>query len=202
MIRLDDLNDYLWMIAWAAFFGALGGLAASIIASRQSAANEKPADATASKTTTQRVLDLGPRALGSVFLGAVAAVISLYFLAPITTTITDGVSVQEYNVVQLVALALVVGAAGETVIASAQARVVAAIQTEKTQAAIAVGEAQVEEVGQAAIAITGRLAGGAPSAAFQGPGNEPSGMPAVQDVEQEMREQIESAKRTIRAVAG
>lgn len=208
MVQLDDLGDYVWMIGWAAFFGALGGMAAYIMTGRQTAVTGKnDAADVAEQATGRRLMDLATRGLGSVFLGAVAAVISLYFLAPITTTVTEGVngasSIDRYNVIQLVALALVVGAAGETVIAAAQARLIAAVQAEKTQATVAVAQAQVEEVGQRAMATMERLATtGTPVELERGGVGAPNGATAAAAAQQEVRQQVEAAKGVIRSVAG
>jgi hypothetical protein len=210
MVQLDDLSDYVWMIAWAAIFGAFGGLAAYIMAKRQAAAAAKPEGdpAPEDQAIGGRLMDLGTRGLGSVFLGAVAAVISLYFLAPITTTVIEGAdgvtdSIDRYNVIQLVALALVVGAAGETVIAAAQARLIAAVQAEKTQTTVAVAQAQVEAVGQQAMAAMDRLAAGsAGQESTRMAGVPPDGAtPAADAARRELRQQIDEAKSTIRSVA-
>jgi hypothetical protein len=210
MVQLDDLSDYVWMIAWAAVFGALGGMAAYIMTGRQAAANKTAADAVSGQPIGRRALDLATRGLGSVFLGAVAAIISLYFLAPITTTVTEGAegvrSVDHYNVIQLVALALVVGAAGETVIAAAQARLIAAVQAEKTQLTVAVAQAQVEAVGQRAMATMERLAatGAGPAGEIErgGSGVAPNGAAATHAAQEDLRQHVEAAKSTIRSVAG
>jgi hypothetical protein len=210
MVQLDDLGDYIWMIGWAAFFGALGGIAAYIMAGRQAAVTGKTDAADVPETPIgRRLVDLGTRGLGSVFLGAVAAVISLYFLAPITTTVTEGAdgvsSIDRYNVIQLVALALVVGAAGETVIAAAQARLIAAVQAEKTQTTVAVAQAQVEEVGQRAMATMERLAATGTGTTGEtergGPMGAPNGAVATHAAQEELRQHVEAAKSTIRAIA-
>jgi hypothetical protein len=81
-------------------------------------------------------------------------VIALYFLAPITTTVTqqpDGSSVttRNYDIIKLVALSLVVGTAGTTFIAAAQARILAAVNEQKVQTMEAVATSQVEMMGVA-----------------------------------------------------
>lgn len=209
MVELNDLGDYIWMIVWAALFGALGGLAAYIMARRQAVAVETTErEAGSGQPIGRRLLDLATRGLGSVFLGAVAAVISLYFLAPITTTVIEGAdgvsSIDRYNVIQLVALALVVGAAGETVIAAAQARIVAAVQEEKMQTTVAVAQAQVEEVGQRAMASMDRLAPSSATGELERSGFDgaPNGASATHAAQADLRQHIDAAKSTIRSVGG
>ena len=96
------------------------------------------------------------------------------------------------------------GAAGETVITAAQARIVAAVQTEKMQATAAVAQAQVEEVGQRAMATMERLAVTATAGELErgDTGGATNGAVATHAAQEDLRRHVEAAKSTIRSVAG
>jgi hypothetical protein len=59
------------------------------------------------------------------------------------------VTTQSYDLIKLVALSLVVGTAGTTFIAAAQARIIAAVNEQKVQTMEAVATSQVDMIGHA-----------------------------------------------------
>ena len=145
MIPMVSSSDFVTMLVVAAVCGAVGGVVGQLMAMLQ--LNPVPTSWTGLFTPP-----LGW--IANPVVGAVAAVIALYFLAPITTTVTqqpDGASVttHSYDLIKLVALSLVVGTAGTTFIAAAQARILAAVNEQKVQTMEAVAINQIDMIGHA-----------------------------------------------------
>jgi hypothetical protein len=116
--------------------GAIGGVVADLLQTRGNitGAVELPGRAAGE----QRLLELGLWA--SVILGAAAAIAVLYFLPP--TVVSDGET--QYDVVKGVALALLAGSAGRTVLTSAQARLLASLKDQQVRAAADVAATQID----------------------------------------------------------
>ena len=111
MIEMLTLRDYVTMLSLAAVFGAVGGLVAQLMAKQQA-----------------MMLNMPPRGGGAdLLVGAAAAVIALYFLAPITTR------ANAYDIIRLVASSLVVGTAGSTFITAALMQRLMAVKEQKIQ---------------------------------------------------------------------
>jgi hypothetical protein len=145
MIPMLTMSDFVTMLVLAAVLGAVGGLVGQLMAMLQ---------LTPVPTSWTALFTPPTGWIANPLVGAAAAVIALYFLAPITTIVTqqpDGSSVttQSYDIIKLVALSLVVGTAGTTFIAAAQARILAAVNEQKVQTMEAVATSQVEMMGVA-----------------------------------------------------
>jgi hypothetical protein len=145
MIPMVTLSDFVTMLVVAAVLGGVGGLVGQLMATLQ---------LTPVPTSWPALFTPPLGWIANPLVGAAAAVIALYFLAPITTTQTvqsDGsiVTTQTYDIIKLVALSLVVGTAGTTFIAAAQARILAAVNEQKVQTMEAVATSQVDIIGHA-----------------------------------------------------
>lgn len=163
MVPLIAMSDYVTMLILAGAFGSLGGIAFELLQVRQAAAAVAAAPAPAAGVTAEtgaiqlphpltgkeRLYDLG--VLASLFIGGVAAISALYFFPPqvtIQVTGADGSvkTLTQYDVVKLVALALIVGSAGPSLLTSMQSRVQAALSERKAEATQALSKQQLEEV--------------------------------------------------------
>lgn len=138
MIDLVATRDYVWMLVIAAVFGALGGFAGDLLIIRKSGQGqlERPHDAGQNK----RFFDLGWGA--NVVVGAVAAVAVLWVLSPTSeSTNAAGVTTKSYDLVKLVAISLIVGTLGASMLKALQDRALALIQAQqsgqKVQSAVA-----------------------------------------------------------------
>jgi hypothetical protein len=145
MIPMETMSDVVRMLVVAGILGAVGGLISQLMSTLQ-----------LSPVPTTRAALFTPLIgwIANPLVGAAAAVIALYFLAPITTTVTkeaNGTSVttQEYDLIKLVALSLVVGTAGTAFITAAQARIIAAVNEQKVETMEAVATSQFEMIGSA-----------------------------------------------------
>jgi hypothetical protein len=87
----------------------------------------------------------------SIIVGAVAAVAVLYFFPPTITIEGGDITTTQYDLVQLIALSLIVGSTGGVILQSAQQQVQqrlhAAVSDQKLQTAQSVGQTQVGQVG-------------------------------------------------------
>ena len=139
MITLETIRDYWIMLAMAAGSGAVGGLAFELLQTRlgqQSGVFERFAK-------REEGIDIG--GFASIVLGAVAAIAVLYFFPP-TITVTEGeVTTTQFDLVQLIALSLIVGSTGGVILQAAQQRVQQRIQSVGT-----VAQTQVQQVGSVA----------------------------------------------------
>jgi hypothetical protein len=153
MIELKETIDYVYMLLVAAGVGAIGGFASELLLerARNTGTIELPG-----KLKDTRLFDIGFPA--SLVLGAVAAVAILYFFPPTTETVTPATETEkasttvEYDLVKLVALALIVGSAGPRFLAAMQSRVLALLNAQKAETNRRTGKAEVERVAAAATA--------------------------------------------------
>ena len=150
MIQLTTDADYIVMILVAAGVGAIGGLGAELLLKRgdDTGTLEIPG-----RVKGTRFVDIGFPA--SLILGAIAAVAILYFFPPVVETVTTAsgkapTSTHQYDLVKLVALSLIVGSAGPAFLATAQSRVMSAINAQKAETAVQTGKNQVEQVAESA----------------------------------------------------
>jgi hypothetical protein len=124
MVELNSTGDTVWMLVVTFLVGLLGGVAAAFIEWRKSCA--QPQAKTCNRSWS---------AVSCVFLGAIAAVAILYFFPPTTTeTSLSGETVSSYDLVKLVALALIVGSAGAAFLQAMQTRALALASAERTEA--------------------------------------------------------------------
>lgn len=159
MIALNATSDYVVMIVVAALCGAIGGFGFELIQSRRitsAGITSAPAEGAVEESgslqvprwlANQSYYDLGFWA--AVVVGAIAAVGTLYFLAPtvsITIEQANGASTTslQYDLIKLIALSLLVGTAGQSVLTSMQARVLAAITAQKLDSKAKVAAKQID----------------------------------------------------------
>lgn len=135
VVPLTEPIDYVVMLLVAAGVGAIGGLGAELLLKR--------ADSTGTIEIPHRLKGTKLFALGlpaSLIIGAIASVAVLYFFLPVTEVITSGTGTtastvtREYSLVKLVPLALIVGSAGPAFLASAQSRLLSALNAQKVDA--------------------------------------------------------------------
>ncbi len=146
MIHLGHTSDYVYMFLITAGLGAIGGLGAELLLKR--------ADNTGTIEIPRRLnaslIDLGFPA--SLILGAIAAVAATYFFPPVVEQLAAGgngggvQTTREYNLLKLVPLALIVGSAGPAFLASAQARLMSALNAQKVEATAAAAKSQVKQL--------------------------------------------------------
>jgi|SRR3954470_481408 hypothetical protein len=154
MIELNQTADYIYMILVAAGLGAIGGLGAELLLKRgeDTGTLEIPG-----RLKGTRFFDIGFPA--SLIIGAIAAVAILYFFPPVVEKITAGVggaapkTTHEYDVVKLVALSLIVGSAGPAFLATAQSRLMSALNAQKADTAVESGKVQIAQVGKSVKAV-------------------------------------------------
>ena len=147
MVDLQSTHDYVVLLFIAAVFGALGGLAYELLLTRGQEAGgvEWPGR----RKDVPNYLDLG--FLGSMFLGAVAAIAISYFFTPevqvkATEHGTDVIKTQ-WQIVKVVPLSLIVGSAGGAFLTAMQARVVARLKEQETEATKKMAQAVIGQVG-------------------------------------------------------
>jgi hypothetical protein len=155
------------MLLVAGGIGMIGGLGAELLIKR----------VVAPATEETGIIELPHRltpvwvAFGfpaSLFVGAIAAVAAQYFLAPITETVMPAVGTtaatvtRTYDLVKLVPLALIVGSAGPAFLASAQSRLLSALNAQKVD--IVAGAAQAQ-LAQLTVAATAAVSGAVHEAA-------------------------------------
>ena len=154
MIALPHTVDYVVMMLIAAGAGAIGGLGAELLLKRS--------ESTGTIEIPHKLKGTNLFALGapsSVLVGAIAAVAVLYFFPPVVETITPSTgakaaeTTREYNLVKLVALALIVGSAGPAFLASAQSRLASALSAQKVDAIAGAAKNQLEQVERSAAAV-------------------------------------------------
>jgi hypothetical protein len=127
------------VIIVAALSGAAGGVLAELLQSRGTitGALEMPSHIDA-QPAQARLLELGW--FSSVILGAGAGIVILYFLPP-TVTINGDTS---YDVVKGIALTLLAGSFGRTVLTSLQARLLASLKDQQARSTAEVAATQLD----------------------------------------------------------
>lgn len=143
MISLNTTWDTVGMLMIAGGVGLLGGIAAALLELRS--AKDGKASGCGFGTF-----------MSSVFLGGVAAVAILYFFPPqenIPAPGGAGGTVAVYNLTKLVALALIVGSAGTAFLLAMQARGLAALKAERTDATQATASEMIKGLGDQASAL-------------------------------------------------
>ncbi len=129
MLKLDtDLQEIL-LIAIVA--GLLGGIVFELLLSRrgQTGRIELPA-----RKASGRVWD--PGFLGSMFVGAAAAIVFLLVYQPVEV-VANGSTTKQYPTLELIAMSLVVGAAGSSILGSLTKAAIAAAERAKLEQVIA-----------------------------------------------------------------
>jgi len=146
VVDLQSIHDYVWLFVVAAGFGALGGLAYELLLARgqETGGLEWPGR----RKDVPNYLDLG--FVGSMFLGAVAAVAVSYFFTPETQVkVTEGstdVIKTQWQIVKVVPLSLIVGSAGGAFLSAMQARVVARLKEQEAEATKKTARAVAEQL--------------------------------------------------------
>jgi hypothetical protein len=151
MIELVHTSDYIYMILIAAGIGAIGGLGAELLLKR--------ADNTGTIEIPHRLKDTNLLDIGfpaSLIVGAIAAAAILYFFPPVVDKVLAGANgaqaktIKEYDLVKLAALSLIVGSAGPAFLATAQSRIMSALNAQRIGTAIDTGKTQVKQVAESA----------------------------------------------------
>lgn len=131
----------------AALAGAAGGVLAELLQTRGSITGTLEMPSTVQGQP--KLLELG--LWSSVILGAGAGVVILYFLPPTVTTASGATS---YDVVKGVALALLAGSFGRTVLTSLQAKLLASLKDQQARSTAAVAATQLDRQAKGAEADT------------------------------------------------
>ncbi len=167
MLQLVGTGDYVAVFVLAAGSGMFGGLAAELLLSRngESGSFELPA-------RRDGTWDLG--GFGRVIVGAVVGLAVLAVVQPETTVTTNGTATtttRAYDVIRLVATAIVAGSAGGSVLTALQSTALAALNESRVQSTVAASEQQLEVLARvakteaaAATAATAAMATSAPEA--------------------------------------
>lgn len=151
MIEVAKDLDYVYMILLAAGVGMIGGFGAELLLQR---ADNTGTLETWGRLPNTRFVDIG--FVASLILGAIAAVAILYFFPPVVQTVTAGTQgappkiTNEYDLVKLVGLSLIVGSAGPAFLSTAQSRVMSALNAQKADAAVEAGKTQIDQVAESA----------------------------------------------------
>lgn len=141
MLDLNTLQEHAVFIGIAIVGGAFGGLIFELLQKRRGGAT----GAIENWSRGASFIDLGWGA--SVLVGIAAAVIVNYLLAPITVhTADDGAVTRTYDLIKLVGLSMLAGSAGPTIISSAQARLVAALESQRADTTQRVAEEGLSDV--------------------------------------------------------
>jgi hypothetical protein len=144
MIALDSTSDTVVMLFIAAGVGLIGGIAAGLLDMGRAAKSDAPGNR------------MGFWA--SVFLGGVSAVAILYFFPPAQETVREVAggapeTTTEYDLTQLVALALIVGSAGSGFLVVMQTRALALASAERTAATQATATQAISGVADQAASL-------------------------------------------------
>jgi hypothetical protein len=140
MVDLESVRDYVWLLIVAAAFGAVGGLAYELLLTRgsESGGLERPGE----REGLSSFYDLG--FLGSMFLGAAAAIAVSYFFTPEVQVKVEQNGTEEiktkWQIVKVVPLSLIVGSAGGAFLSAMQARVLARVKEQEARTARALTE--------------------------------------------------------------
>lgn len=181
-------SDIITLFVIAAVGGALGGLVSDLllVRSQQSGTIEFP------RHLRGAFYDLGT--LGSLLIGAVAAMVAVYIFPPetVTTLAADGTStsVTRYELFKLIPLALLIGSVGSAFLAAAQTRVLAAAKQQQLEDTKRVADQQLTALASEA----GQLAG-------PGGGRDNIGVdPVAGAATRNFQERVEQARNVIRSV--
>ncbi len=159
MVELTHTVDYIYMLLIAGGLGAIGGLAAELLLKRSDNTGTLQLP---SRLKGTHLIELGFPA--SLIIGAIAAVAILYFFPPVTGTLMPGTNgapattTQDYDLVKLVALSLIVGSAGPAFLSTAQSRLASALNAQKVDTAVETGKNQITQVAASAkAAVSGAV---------------------------------------------
>jgi hypothetical protein len=140
LIELNSVLGWAIMLSLATLCGAIGGFAYELLERTRSGPQGQRSD---------------KWWVANPFLGAVAAIAILYFFPPTTITVQQlesGVNstTYEYDLVKLIALSIIVGSAGGSILTNMQARLMAGLSEERTRTAVTVGDLQLQSTEQLA----------------------------------------------------
>ncbi len=156
MVTLSSPHDYVILFAFAAVFGAIGGVAYEL------AQNRAGRTGSLSLPSLIRWSTLNLGFISSMLLGAVAAVAVSYFFTPeVQVTKVVGKTntvVTEWQIVKVVPLSLIVGSSGGAFLASLRSKVLSELNAQKVVATRAAGHAAVAQVANAAKAAAAKQA--------------------------------------------
>jgi hypothetical protein len=159
MVELVNDADYVYMLLVGAAVGALGGLGAELLLKR---AGNTGTMSMPHRIKGTNIIDVGFPA--SLILGAIAAVAVLYFFPPVVEKVASGVNgaapttTNEFDLAKLVPLSLIVGSAGPAFLATAQSRLMSALNEQRAGTAVDTGKNQVDQIAASATAaVTGAV---------------------------------------------
>lgn len=159
MIQLVNSVDYVYMLLVGAGIGAIGGLGSELLLKR---AGNTGMIAIPHRLRGTNLVDIGFPA--SLIVGAIAAVAALYFFPPIVEKVASSANgslpttTNEYNLAKLVPLSLIVGSAGPAFLATAQSRLMSALNAQKAGTLVDTGKNQVDQIAASATAaVTGAV---------------------------------------------
>ncbi len=135
---------YALAIGIVAALGAVGGVAAELLQPR--AGDTTCAIQLPKRDSAAGVVNLG--VVGSVLLGAIAGVAVLYFFPPTTTSAPSGS--QSYDIVKGVALSLIAGSAGRSLLTGLQARLLASEKVQQARLTADVASNQIQRQAETA----------------------------------------------------
>jgi DNA-binding transcriptional regulator YdaS (Cro superfamily) len=184
MVALESTWDTVLMLLIAAGVGLIGGIGGALLEMRRSEAEQAK---------------FWP-GLSSIILGGIAAVAILYFFPP-QETVKEGTEVvTQYNLAKLVALALIVGSAGSSILVALQARTTAALNEKRANSVIGAGTASVEKLGvQAPVMAKAGVEAAAPT--IQDALEKATAMAPAEITPEKVKEVIDDvADRTIKTV--
>jgi hypothetical protein len=153
VVELVNDLDYVYMLLVGAAVGAVGGLGAELLLKR---AGNTGTMAMPHRLKGTNLVEIGFPA--SVIVGAIAAVAVLYFFPPVIEKVASGVNgaapttTNEYDVAKLVPLSLIVGSAGPAFLATAQSRLMSALNAQKAGTLVDTGKNQVDQIAASATA--------------------------------------------------
>lgn len=189
MVTLSSPHDYVVLFAFAALFGAIGGVAYELVQNRSGSTGSLSLPS----LTGWSALNLG--FISSMLLGAVSAVAVSYFFTP-EVQVTKVVShttmvVTEWQIVKVVPLSLIVGSSGGAFLAAMRSRVLSELNAQKVAATQAAGKAAVAQVAQVAkAAAAGQATGTAGRIVSDGLGE-------IADAASEVPEQFRAKVQTL-----
>lgn len=148
MITLTQTRDYVIMLLIAAVLGLVGGFAAEMLLThgRKTGAFELPR-----KLQRGTLLEFG--GFGTMLIGAIAAVGSIYFFPPtlqVVVTGTKGAShtIAQYDLTKLIALSIIIGSSGGSFLRAMQARTLALLNEERVQQTANVANQEIDQAGR------------------------------------------------------
>lgn len=138
---LDDLRDFVELVAIAVVLGAIAGLVGELIIGRGKGQElgrfELP-------KRTARWLDFG--SFASIPVGALAAVLTTLVALPTHEVVVNDVSTTDYDLVRVVILALAAGLSGGAVLAKFQEGLTAALTAERLKKALGLADVALETI--------------------------------------------------------